>query len=294
MPTYKTLRKPGRGEALPGKKLGAPARGFSAFPGPENAVDPEARVERAGLFGHHLGSFQAGGEKPAAPIQRVVRPGRKDKAGKYYSTETKKWYSSKSKAEREDAEAADLRRIEKQQKAERRKRLKEERIEQNVEPKDAVSPLDKMVQVAHNRPRDPKYARHSTTAVGIPLTYDGFGKPVISQQRNEKSTVKELSEKLTKSKLGLQEPEVIPSLESGQHADPFAVYKAFAGDFEKTGELPLSLLFGVSKGRCDDCDDALSDFPMVMDDDFLLGESTKKWNHAKRIDAQDEIVEDDL
>ena len=49
MPTYKALRKPGRGEALLGKRLGAPVRGFSAFPGPgpEESVDLEARVEQA-------------------------------------------------------------------------------------------------------------------------------------------------------------------------------------------------------------------------------------------------------
>lgn len=305
MPIYATTRKP---PALDGARLrsrfGSPARGFSVPSRTEDAQDPEVALERAERFGHNLGGFRVASEArsgsspsgpnpAAAPIQRVVRPGRGSNSGKYHSSETGKWYDSREEAETEDRKAAAERLLQKQQEAEQRKKLKEERLKLDITPKDAKFPLDQMVQVAHNRPRDPKYARHSTTAVGIPITYEGFGTPVISQQRNDENTVKELREKLTKSKFELPDPEVITSLESGQHADPFAMYKAFVGDFEETGELPTSVLFGVSKGRCDDCDDALQDFPVIMDESFILGESTKQWEHGKRTDVDDDMISDE-
>ncbi|MBD2343784.1 hypothetical protein [Anabaena subtropica] len=142
--------------------------------------------------------------------------------------------------------------------------------------------LDQMAEKAHNENRTPKYARHSTTAVGIPITHTGFGVPTISQQRGNNKTVNDLKEQF--SERGLQEPQIVTNLDSGQHADPFAVYNAFAGDFENTDDLALSVLLGVSKGRCNDCNDAISDFPIVMDKDYTLGKSTKKWKHGRRED----------
>ena len=141
-------------------------------------------------------------------------------------------------------------------------------------------PLDKMAQEAHDEYRNPKYARHSTTAAAIPISHEGFGVPVISQQRGNSKTVNNLHSQFAEQ--NLQQPQIVSNLQSGQHADPFAVYNAFAGNFEETGELADAMLLGVSKGRCNDCDDAVKDFPVIMDEDYTLGKSTKKWEHAKR------------
>ncbi len=145
-----------------------------------------------------------------------------------------------------------------------------------------------MTQEAHNGSRNPRFARHSTTAVGLPILHEGFGRPIISQQRGSPQTVDELSQQPQ-----LQDAEVIRSLPSGQHADPFAVYRAFAGNFDETGEVSPAVLVGVSKGRCLDCDDALGDFPVIMDENYTLGKSTKRWKHASREETDSEQEETD-
>lgn len=253
---------------------------------PREAPSFEAQ-ERAAAFGHNFGKLPA--PQGLAPVQRKVIPGRGANKGKFYSTEAQEWFDDAETAEKEDRAAASQREERAQVAKEKRAQKKQERMSGDVEIQGAEWPLDRMVQAAHNRPRDPKYAAHSTTAVGIPISSSGsspFGQPVISQQRNEQATVSELKSAFEDAHL--PDPHVIPSLPSGHHADPYAAYQAFAGNFEETGELADAVLFGVSKGRCADCDDALSDFPMVMDEDYTLGHSTKKWKHGHRKDVPDD------
>jgi hypothetical protein len=232
-------------------------------------------------------ALEAGRLDSATPaVQRIVRPGRGEHSGKFYSTETQQYYDTHGDAQAADNAARAQRETREAAQQERRAEQRRARVAGDAQPVDAQWPLDQMTQVAHMRPRDPAYVHHSTTATAIPVTHEGFGAPVISQQRNDRDTVAELQRRLTAA--GTPEPSVIPSLPSGHHADPYAAYQAFAGDFEETGELPAALLFGVSKGRCDDCDDALSDFPIVMDPSFRLGESTRQWKHARRQDEPDD------
>jgi hypothetical protein len=270
-----------------------PSRPFSSsVPEPPRQAPGFEAQERAAAFGHSLSRLPA--PQGAGPVQRVVRPGRGANAGKFYSTEAQEWFNDAEKAEKADRAAASERLERAEVAKEKRAQKKRERLSGDVEVQDAEWPLDVMTQKAHNRPRDPKYATHSTTAVGIPISSTGpsaFGQPVISQQRNEQATVDEL--KTAFDEADLPDAHVIHHLESGQHADPFAVYQAFAGNFEETGELADAILMGVSKGRCADCDDAVSDFPVVMDPDYTLGHSTKKWKHGRRMNVEDEAMEEE-
>ena len=271
----------------PARALRQPRPFSASVPEPPREASSFEAQERAAAFGHSFAKLPA--PQGPGPVQRIVRPGRGANAGKFFSTEANEWFDDAETAAKADMAAASQRQMREQVAKEKRAQKKKERISGDVEIQGAEWPLDRMVQAAHNRPRDPKYAAHSTTAVAVPVSSSGpspFGQPVISQQRNEQATVSELKREFTSSHLSA--PSVIPSLPSGHHADPYAVYEAFAGNFEETGELADAILFGVSKGRCADCDDAISDFPVVMDPDFTLGHSTKKWKHGHRKDVPDE------